>query len=264
MSSCSTSWMICAISQFRRNDFIHVYRTHLLGENECKRVTAGCSYLNLWLINNAFRFWRYFYSIVIWSFVCLFFYLWIAKNSIVCLIILAFARLLTRSRIYFFVAMTATNPNESNRTSLCLHWLNFLLCVDCNKTKKATDLFPVRTFLMKLSIILILPLEQQQKNGQKSLKYWTFLLFHWKNAIVRSSHVFPWRACMCGFVFHWHINMFDLRFCFLERKKSKENNINLRTNWLTGKVFSLYFIVAKQIRNRKRREMALQREKSVT
>lgn len=158
---------------------------------------------------------------------CLFVLSLDSLNSIVCLITLALTRvrLLTHSIARFTSLRRWRQQIQPNRTSLCLHWLNFLLCIAiATKQKKdrfisCTNVYEcVRTFLMKLSIILILPLEQQKKRAK---------IIEILN--VRSSHVFNFRGVrvsqsVCGCVFHWHIDMFDLRFCFLKREKSKENN----------------------------------------
>lgn len=70
---------------------------------------------------------------------------------------------------------------QRNRTSLCLHWLNFLLCWLQQKTKKRDrDLFPVRMYNVSYEIIdnfLRLYHLKNNKTGKNHWNiYWTFLL----------------------------------------------------------------------------------------
>lgn len=73
---------------------------------------------------------------------CLFVLSLDSLNSIVCLIILALTRvrLLTHSIARFTSLWRWRQQIQPNRTSLCLHWLNFLLCIAI-ATKQKRDRF---------------------------------------------------------------------------------------------------------------------------
>lgn len=167
---------------------------------------------------------------------CLFVLSLDSLNSIVCLIILALTRvrLLTHSIARFTSLWRWRQQIQPNRTSLCLHWLNFLLCIAIATTQKrdrfisCTNVY--ERFLWNYRWFWYYHLNNRKKRAK---------IIEILN--VRSSHVFNFRGVrvsqsVCGCVFHWHIDMFDLRFCFWKERSRKKTIINLRTDWLTGKV----------------------------
>lgn len=103
-------------------------------------------------------------------------------------------------------------------------------------------------------LIDILTLEQQSQQQNAGKNHWnTERFFCSNNEMLSFLHVC---VCVCerGCIFHWHINMFDLYFCFLKRKKSKENNINLRTDWLTASFFSWISLLQNKSKEEKKRK----------